>query len=827
MSDSLPVKPETDDNQIGADYVDQLLFWLADYAGKLLANITDFVARQIEKVQAAFVEVVNVLRNTITSMLEPVLVAFKTISTAIKTYVVDPLEAAVKTIQERIGGIITSVSTAINFVIVQVGNMLASLKDTVGSAIQTVITEFSRIGTAIKDALVSAFKDIEKVVSGLWDAFLRSVTGVVDKVGGLIDMVVGKIQTTVQTVISTISNVAQGVVNSINSGIQSIVSTANSIVESVKSFFVSSAGEILNIIGGLIDEIRVRITAEVSQITFAAGSLTEALGLKLGDIKTGFTEATTELVKAVTDVAEEQLKPLTEAIDKVASFFFEFTDAKTAQEYTTRVNQAIASLGGSTVPVVGSVAPGAVDAAAQTGLDVPDRKAWDAIVKSLEPNNPVARIAWGLIFSVGLVWKGYGGVVDAQAQVLLQEFALRYHFQLLSPPDAIAALHRGARDLETTQRTIVKQGYSHEDATAIIDNAEGVLGVGDLVSAWHRKEIDVAGLAKALTRHGYSDKTQGIIRALAFPIPPIGDLVTMAVREVFDRQQAEALGLFGDFPEEFAKYAAMQGLTREWAERYWGAHWTLPSATQGAEMLQRGIITPDEYEGLLKALDYSPAWRTAMKEISFNPLTRVDVRRMHALKILDDNELEQAYRDVGYDVINAKRLAEFTKRQNARNPQEDDVELGRLTRAQILNFYDDGLIPKEKALQLLTQAGIKPEAAALYILNVDHDDQRAERKAEIDLVLAQADAGVLTFAEAEDKLTGLGLETIEVQKAITKLLRAEQKATKLPSRDEGARLLADGAITLGDYEDLLKRLKYPAKWIAAFVKQASKVKRGN
>ena len=47
-------------------------------------------------------------------------------------------------------------------------------------------------------------------------------------------------------------------------------------------------------------------------------------------------------------------------------------------------------------------------------------------------------------------------------------------------------------------------------------------------------------------------------------IPSISDLITFVVREVIT-------------PDEFYDWAAKQGLSREWAENYWEAHWRLPS----------------------------------------------------------------------------------------------------------------------------------------------------------------------------------------------------------------------------------------------------------
>ncbi|GAH79863.1 unnamed protein product, partial [marine sediment metagenome] len=75
-------------------------------------------------------------------------------------------------------------------------------------------------------------------------------------------------------------------------------------------------------------------------------------------------------------------------------------------------------------------------------------------------------------------------------------------------------------------------------------------------------------------------------------------------------------------------WAGKKGLSKEWSERYWAAHWNLPSPQQGFEMLHRGVINVSELNMLLRALDVMPFWRDKLTAIAFRRLTRVDIRRM-------------------------------------------------------------------------------------------------------------------------------------------------------------------------------------------------------
>ncbi|GAI43190.1 unnamed protein product, partial [marine sediment metagenome] len=65
----------------------------------------------------------------------------------------------------------------------------------------------------------------------------------------------------------------------------------------------------------------------------------------------------------------------------------------------------------------------------------------------------------------------------------------------------------------------------------------------------------------------------------------------MAVREAFHPELIAKYHYMDNFPPEFAEYMAKQGFSVEWAQRWWVAHWRLPSISAGFDMLHRGQIS--------------------------------------------------------------------------------------------------------------------------------------------------------------------------------------------------------------------------------------------
>lgn len=222
----------------------------------------------------------------------------------------------------------------------------------------------------------------------------------------------------------------------------------------------------------------------------------------------------------------------------------------------------------------------------------------------------------------------------------------------------------------------------------------------DLIRYHLRQENDLTNLSRDLTRIGIHSEFHGYYHTLAHPIPPLPDLITMAVREAFSPEVAARFGQYEDFPRDFAKYAEQQGMSANWAERYWAAHWNLPSPQQGFEMLHRGVISVGDLNMLLRAQDVMPFWRDKLVAIAYRPLTRVDVRRMYKEGVLTEQEVFQAYLDQGYDDENAGRMTEFTIKQTL-------TSLSKFSTADVIRAFTQRMISRSEAGSLIRELGVR------------------------------------------------------------------------------------------------------------------------
>jgi len=303
----------------------------------------------------------------------------------------------------------------------------------------------------------------------------------------------------------------------------------------------------------------------------------------------------------------------------------------------------------------------------------------------------------------------------------------------------------------------ISRGDIHPDrAQQYLDAILTKPATQDVVTYALRTDPDLTTLDERLTKIGIHPDYLQLHRELALVIPPVADIITMAVREVFTPEIAARFGQYEDFPAPLEEWGLKKGLSKEWSERYWAAHWALPSASQGFEMLHRGVIDRDDLNRLLRAQDVMPFWRDKLTQIAYRPLTRVDVRRMYREGVLDEAGVYEAYLDHGYAEENAKRMTEFTVRQTL-------SAQAKFTSTDVVAAFTKRMINNNEARMLLIDLGIPPD-------NVSYIISRAEYKRLWDLTESRIAGiknlykkGVYDEDTARAKLLQLNLPSDEVE----------------------------------------------------------------
>lgn len=317
-------------------------------------------------------------------------------------------------------------------------------------------------------------------------------------------------------------------------------------------------------------------------------------------------------------------------------------------------------------------------------------------------------------------------------------------------------------------------GFKKPDVIDLVQSVQPYIGIAELWSVFNKGVISESVLMEWIEKQGYSHlHATWIKKALEF-IPPIQDVIRFAVKEVYSPNIAQAYGQFQDFPAQFAVEAKKLGMTEEQAKQYWAAHWDLPSPNMAFNMFQRRIIDINQLRDLLKALDIMPFWRDKLISLSYDPLTRVDIRRMHKLGVINENQVYEAYLDTGYSPENARRLQQFTIRYNAAEDRTSADTQRELTQGFIVSAYKRGAIDRTTALNRLVSINFTIDDANFILAATDYqavEDVSVDRSKAINEHLIQQTvksytARLISEDETREYLTDLGMTDSDIEASI-------------------------------------------------------------
>ena len=326
-----------------------------------------------------------------------------------------------------------------------------------------------------------------------------------------------------------------------------------------------------------------------------------------------------------------------------------------------------------------------------------------------------------------------------------------------------AAIWRGYIDSDNARGQAKDQGYSAENFGVIQDLARQLLGANEVITLLLRDEISQGEATSRLGQLGYTIEDVRHIKSLSNVIPGVQDLILMAVREAFTPEIAEKFGQYDDYPQDLTKYAAMNGLSEDWAKRYWASHWQLPSVQMGFEMLHRGVIDQAELNLLLRASDIMPFWRDKLTRISYTPFTRVDIRRMHRLNIIDDSQTLIAYKDIGYSDDNAASMLKFTKLLTDESKKVDDESNRELTLSMVKTAYNDGMIVDADMADMLSNMGYGDDEARLIITTENYKRDLKTKRKQIDIIKSRVMYNKIDLNTAIDEMNAIELPAHEIR----------------------------------------------------------------
>jgi len=376
-------------------------------------------------------------------------------------------------------------------------------------------------------------------------------------------------------------------------------------------------------------------------------------------------------------------------------------------------------------------------------------------------------------------------------------------------------LMQGA-DKDTIIDAISKADIHPDYANVYLDGILTKPATSDLIAYELRRDPQLSNLDIELRKIGIHPNYFPLYKELAYQIPPIADIITMAVREAFTPDIAARFGQYENLPPDFVTWVGKKGIDKEWAARYWAAHWTLPSPQQGFEMLHRGIIDRNDLLLLLRALDIMPFWRDKLIEMAYEPLNRIDVRRMYRLGVLTDRDVTDAYKILGYNDTNAERLTEFVVKDTRQS-------LSRFTSGNVITAFTKRFIDESQASTLLRNMGIKDTEIPNIISSAVYKREWSWKQERIDAIENLYKKSKYDESRTHNELAALNLPADHITTLIQQWqLKAEAEITATWTAAQTLSFLKKGLISSARASQEFVALGYNTEHINIFLASAAK-----
>lgn len=399
------------------------------------------------------------------------------------------------------------------------------------------------------------------------------------------------------------------------------------------------------------------------------------------------------------------------------------------------------------------------------------------------------------------------GYTDSQVGEL-EDLAWR----LLSPGDIVELCRRGEIENGEATRRLKEHGYEAGIVADILEVGRPLTGLGELRDLYWREELEETPFRERIAQFGYDNVQVDEIEKLTHRIPGPGDLISMAVREAFRPDIIADYEYLAEFPPEFAEWMEKQGFDREWAEKWWVAHWRLPSLTMAYDMFHRRIISPEDLDRLFAVSDIAPFWRPKLKEAAYRPLTRVDVRRMYALGVLEEPAIYNAYLDLGYSPENAQYMLEFTVKYTTETERD-------ATKTDILRAYNEGILDPNEAKTYLMELGYSALWAGYYIEIEDLKRERGFLSTEVSLLKDQYIEGIIDRTAVFEALGQWNLLDRQIRILLQSWDITKARMITIPSVGQLEAFLKQDIIDDPVYQTLMEKRHYTPETVGHFLQE--------
>lgn len=395
---------------------------------------------------------------------------------------------------------------------------------------------------------------------------------------------------------------------------------------------------------------------------------------------------------------------------------------------------------------------------------------------------------------------------------------------LPSPGDALEWRARGIIDEDAMHQILSAQGWRDDDQQRLLNAHRTLLDPATVLRMLRRGFIDREEAQTILTAHDFRFADIERLEKDSFAQPGPGDVLAYEDRLPTINAQIAPQSLAADPPDSVLSDLRAVGVEDKAARLLWFNHFNLLSPELAAQAWFRGYISETMRNALYSAAAIAPEQWQNFTDLQRPVFTLRNVPQLIKAGIITPDQGRDYLKQAGYSDIDAEHIVELTIGKEKVAGSANAGELHGLTSSIVLQLFDAGTIDRNHASSLLSAMGMGEQAVDLTLTLRELTREAGERKAETDLVLAQAKSGHLTFEDAQAQLHSIGLTTPEVERALTQLNRDLAARTKMPSEAQLLDMYMHALLSRVETAAALALLGYSDSWAELLIqlKEAGK-----
>lgn len=343
----------------------------------------------------------------------------------------------------------------------------------------------------------------------------------------------------------------------------------------------------------------------------------------------------------------------------------------------------------------------------------------------------------------------------------------------------------------------VKAAGSHpKEAQQVRDAGRQRLSPAQAWLAFKRGQISQDRYWKLVRQGGIiTDDDFNEMAALQCWWPGPEKLIRWMKKDVFDQAVVDRFELDTDFDKKYTdrtrQLADGQGVSEEFLRNEWRAHWENVGTSAMFECMRRlrpghadpaVVTTQDDVRQAMKQQDIPPFWVERLISISYAKPTRVDVRRMWTLHLIEKDELKRRVLDLGYTDADADLMVRFWETdRDVKEARMNGLPTGRA----LVNAYARGELTARElegiAQKISYYDGQVEEIEEAAELGRD----MAERRNAIAAVRRRYTRGLIGGADAAAELASVNVDGDEIES----LLKWWDQVQKRTGREVTAAML--------------------------------------